>query len=236
MRPHLLAVQGAGASVARRPLLGAGAGSLLCVRAVAGRRRWVVLASCLVCQMGLGLGGYVFAVFLKPVATEMGWSRTAFAAVGGPLLLAMALASPLVGTLTERVGARAVFASAITLVAAALLGLSHMQALWQFYLLGLLLGVAITGLGDIPAGAVVSRWFGRRRGLALGLVYTGSNIGGAIVPLVATALAAGSSWREALRVLAIGGWLLIFPVALFGVRERAEWLGACRADAPAALA
>ena len=41
---------------------------------------WTVLAACLVCQMGLGLGGYVFAVFLKPIVTEMGWSRTAFAA------------------------------------------------------------------------------------------------------------------------------------------------------------
>ena len=61
--------------------------------------RWLVLVSCLVCQMGLGLGGYVFAVFLKPVVAEMGWSRGAFAAVGGPLLLAMALASPLVGGL-----------------------------------------------------------------------------------------------------------------------------------------
>jgi MFS family permease len=189
---------------------------------VSTRRRWLVLFACLVCQMGLGLGGYVFAVFLKPVAAEMGWSRTAFAAVGGPLLFAMALASPLVGRLTERLGARAVFATAITLVAAALIGLSHMQSLWQFYLLGLLLGVAITGLGDIPAGAVVSQWFGRQRGLALGLVYTGSNIGGAIVPLVATAVAAESSWRDALRVLAVGGWIVIAPFALLGVHERRD--------------
>jgi MFS family permease len=187
---------------------------------VSTRRRWLVLFACLVCQMGLGLGGYVFAVFLKPVAAEMGWSRTAFAAVGGPLLFAMALASPLVGRLTERLGARAVFATAITLVAAALIGLSHMQSLWQFYLLGLLLGVAITGLGDIPAGAVVSQWFGRQRGLALGLVYTGSNIGGSIVPLVATAVAAESSWRDALRVLAVGGWIVIAPFALLGIHER----------------
>jgi sugar phosphate permease len=181
---------------------------------------WVVLVACLVCQMGLGLGGYVFAVFLKPIVTEMGWSRTAFAAAGGPLLLAMAAASPLVGMLTERLGARVVFASGISLVALALLGLSRMTSLWEFTLLGLLLGIGVTGLGDIPAGAVVSRWFAQRRGLALGLVYTGSNIGGAIVPLVAAGVAGSASWRVALVVLAVGGWLAIFPVALL-VRERA---------------
>jgi sugar phosphate permease len=181
---------------------------------------WTVLVACLVCQMGLGLGGYVFAVFLKPIVTEMGWSRTAFAAAGGPLLLAMAAASPLVGALTERRGGRIVFAGGITLVALALLGLSQMTALWQFALLGLVLGVGVTGLGDVPAGAVVSRWFPpRRRGIALGLVYTGSNIGGAIVPLVAAAVAGAASWRTALVVLAVGGWLLILPVALAGVRD-----------------
>jgi MFS family permease len=180
---------------------------------------WRVLAACLVCQMGLGLGGYVFAVFLKPIVADMGWSRTAFSAAGGPILLALALASPLVGRATERWGARVVFSGGILGVAAALWGLSHMTALWQFYLLGLLLGAAVTGLGDIPAGATVTRWFGRGRGLALGLVYIGSNVGGSIVPVVATAVAEGSSWRTALRVLAVGGLALILPAALWGVRE-----------------
>lgn len=176
-----------------------------------------VVVACLVCQMGLGLGGYVFAVFLKPIVTELGWSRTAFAGSGGPFLLAMALASPLAGAATERFGARAVFSIAVTLVAAALVGLSYMDALWQFYALGLVLGAAATGLGDIPVGAVVSRAVREGRGLALGLVYVGSNIGGAIVPLVAAAVTDASSWRVALRVLAVGGWLLIFPFARFGV-------------------
>lgn len=190
---------------------------------------WRVLLGCLVCQMGLGLGGYIFAVFLKPIVADMGWTRTAFAAAGGPFLFAMALASPVVGRLTERVGARAVFAVGITGVAGALLLLSGMTALWQFYVLGFFLGAAATGLGDIPAGAVTAQWFTRRRGLALGLVYIGSNIGGTLVPVVATALAAHWSWRVALRVLAIGGWCLILPCALFLVRERRH----AQADGPA---
>jgi MFS family permease len=170
--------------------------------------------------MGLGLGGYIFAVFLKPIVAEMGWTRTAFSVSGGPFLLAMSLASPVVGALTERAGARTVFSIAITLVVAALVLLSYMQSLWHFYLLGFLLGAAATGLGDIPAGAVVSQWFQRNRGLALGVVYIGSNIGGALVPIIATEIAAVSSWRVALRVLAAVGWVVILPFALWVVRER----------------
>lgn len=179
----------------------------------------IVLFACLVCQMGLGLGGYIFAVFLKPVVADLGWSRTAFSWAGGPFLLAMALASPGVGALTERVGARLVFSCGIILVATALVLFSYMETLWHFYVIGFLLGAATTGLGDIPAGAVVSKWFIRNRGLALGIVYIGSNIGGSIVPIAATELAAIDSWRFALRVLAIGGLVIILPVALGFVRE-----------------
>jgi MFS family permease len=182
----------------------------------------VVIAACLVCQMGLGLGGYVFAVFLKPIVSDLGWSRTAFAAFGGPFLLAMALASPIVGAATERLGARTVFSGAITVVAAALVGLSFMGELWHFYVLGFVLGAATTGLGDIPVGAVVSRVVRDGRGLALGLVYIGSNIGGTIVPIVAATVAEASSWRTALRVLAVAGWLVIFPFARWGVPESAD--------------
>lgn len=184
------------------------------------RTALVVLFACLVCQMGLGLGGYIFAVFLKPVIADLDWSRTAFSWAGGPFLLAMALASPGVGALTERVGARLVFSSGIVLVATALILFSYMETLWHFYVIGFLLGAATTCLGDIPAGAVVSKWFNRNRGLALGIVYIGSNIGGSIVPIAATELAAIDSWRFALRVLAIGGLVIILPVALGLVRER----------------
>jgi MFS family permease len=181
-----------------------------------------ILLACLVCQMGLGLGGYVFSVFLKPIVADMGWTRTAFAAAGGPFLLAISLASPLVGAATERFGARAVFSTAITVVAAALVGFSYMHEMWHFYVLGLVLGTAVTGLGDIPVGAVVARHIAARRGLALGLVYVGSNIGGALVPIVAVAVADASSWRVALRVLAVGGWLLILPFAALAIpAERA---------------
>lgn len=186
---------------------------------VADPRRWRVLVGCLVCQMGLGLGGYVIAAFLKPVVEELGWSRTAFSVSTLPFLVAMALASPLVGRVTDRVGGRIVFAGAITAVAATLVGLSRMDSLVDFYAMSFLLGVVVTGVGDIPAGGVVARWFPDRRGLALGLTYLGSNVGGAIVPIVAGIVTEAASWRAALVVLAAGGWLLIFPAAIALVRD-----------------
>ena len=181
------------------------------------RARWVLLG-CLVCQMGLGFS-YVFTTFLKPIVAELGWTRTAFSAAGGPLLLSMALASPLIGSLTDRFGPRRVLALSTLLLAAALASFGAMQSLPHFYATSLLFGLALTGLGDIPVGALAARWFDRSRGLVLGIVYVGSNIGGSLVPIAATAVAARASWRAALLVLAAAAIALILPFALFAVRE-----------------
>jgi hypothetical protein len=48
-------------------------------------RDWFVVIACLVCQIGMGVGGYLFPVFLKPVSDDLGWSRTVYA-VANPIM------------------------------------------------------------------------------------------------------------------------------------------------------
>ena len=178
----------------------------------------MVLIGCFVCQMGLGVG-YVFSATLKHIVTEFEWSRAAFAAAGAPLLLTMALASPGIGSLSERLGVRPVLSISTLLLGLSLWLFSRMETLWQFYLTNVLFGIALTGLGDIVVGAVAARWVASRRGLALAFVYIGSNVGGAAVPLLAESVAARESWRVALVVIGVGAVALILPFALWVVRH-----------------
>jgi sugar phosphate permease len=191
----------------------------------------LVLFGCAVCQLGLGFS-YVFTTFLKPIVADFGWTRTAFSGAVGPLLLSMSLASPLIGALTDRLGARAVLSLSTLLLAVSLTLFGQMQSLWHFYAISMLLGLALTGLGDIPVGAVASRWFSGGRGLALGFVYVGSNVGGFAVPILATAIAAAHSWRAALIALGVGA-LLILPFALFTVRNPPPDFEAAKRGEPA---
>ncbi len=181
-------------------------------------RALVVLAGLLVCQMGLA-SGYVFGVVMKNVVAEFEWSRAAFAAASAPLLLAMGLSAPLVGSLTERFGGRAVLSGAAVVLGLALVGFSQIQSLWQFYVASALLGIGMTGVGDVAVAAVAARWFRRQRGMALAIVYTGSNLGGIAVPIAVTGVAELASWRAAIGVLGVAMTVLILPAALLAVRE-----------------
>lgn len=182
------------------------------------RRSWPVLLGCFVCQMGLGCG-YLFSATLKHVVAEFEWSRAAYAAGGIPLLLTMGLSAPLLGALSERIGARRVVAGATLLLGGSLLLLARMQSLAEFYLASALLGLGMTGVGDVVVGALAARWVSHGRGLVLGIVFVGSNVGGAAVPPLAEQVAGAASWRSSFLVVAAAAVALILPVALLLLRE-----------------
>ncbi len=161
----------------------------------------------------MGAGGYVFPVFLTPVVDDLGWSRTAYAAAMPVMSTTVALAGPLVGWLTERRGPRVVLVAGALLMSGALATAGLMRTPAEFYAIALAVGIAVACLGDLPTGAAIAARFAARRGLALGAVYVGSNLGGALVPLAGLALAAGS-WRHAFLGIGAVLALLLVPAAL----------------------
>lgn len=189
-----------------------------------------VLIGCFLVQMGLGTG-YALGVTLKHIVAEFEWSRAAFSAGGAPMLLAMGLTSPLVGALTERIGARWVAVGAGIGIGTALWLFSAMESLVEFYLVSFLFGAALTGVGDIVAGSVATRWVTSGRGIALGAVFVGSNVGGTLVPVATDFAAELESWRFALRVLGVVAAAVIVPAA-FLLREPPAPQTSGEGDAP----
>ena len=127
--------------------------------------------------MGLGFG-YIFGPLAGEIIAEFGWTRTMFSSARAPQIFVISLASPVIGALVIRYGARRILTGGVVALAAGFLLMSVMQALWQMYGLVVLLGLAVAALGDVSVGQLVTRWVDRGRGLALGLVYSGSNLGG----------------------------------------------------------
>ena len=202
-----------------------------------GRALWVVLG-CLVCQLGLGFG-YAVGPLAGDIIRELGFSRAQFSSGRAPQLWVIALASPLVGAATARFGARAVLAVSALLLAAGYAGIASMHSWWQLLAFWSLVGLGVAGVGDISVGGVVTQWVARSRGLALGIVYAGSNIGGSLATRAVAWVADDAGWRTALLAVCGGGGLLLVPFALFAVRDRrggalAEIeVDASRGDAPA---
>jgi MFS family permease len=181
-------------------------------------RALLVVIGCLICQLGLGFT-YVSRPLAALIMDDLGLSRTQFSAANTPQLALQALASPVVGYLTVRLGASRVLAASAALFTAVFVFFSRIESAVGLYVAIAGVGLAAAGMGDISVGHAVSQWVRERRGLALGIVYTGSNLGGVLMVQLSSDVAEAWTWRQGLLSVAAVSLLFLMPAALLLVRS-----------------
>ena len=187
---------------------------------IRGRAIWVILG-CTAAQLGLG-AVYISSVLVPDILAEFDWSRGDYMAAGSPRVIVAAAASPFVGALVFRFGARRILALSILLLGGVFVCSSLIQNLYHVFAVSVAAGLMVAGVGDIAVGTVVAQWIARGRGLALGIVYSGSNIGGLLVSLLGAQILLLSGWRQAYLWVGAGAVALLLPTVWFAVREPRE--------------
>jgi MFS family permease len=186
---------------------------------------WVVAASFAILFVSVGVGLYAPPVFLVPLQGHFGWSR---ATISGGFAVAAVMSgvlSPLVGVLIDRYGVRRVVALGALVMGSAFALMGLMEALWQLYAINMLAAVGITCVAWIPNQTLVSNWFDRKRGLAMGVALAGIGFGGSVMAPLAGVLIDRVGWRLAFAGLSSLVVLVIIPLALTVVRGRPADLG-----------
>jgi MFS family permease len=188
---------------------------------------WIVLvAGIALSAHSAPILGFTLGVFLKSFSQEFGWSRTQISLAFTLSALGMTLAAPFLGRLVDRFGARQVILPATMLFGVGVLSLYFLSAhLWHFYAIFLFVGVVGSGTTPLPYSKVISQWFDRQRGLALGLAMVGSSAGTFVMPTLAQALITNVGWRYAyvfLGLLALG---ITLPVVGRFLKETPQMMG-----------
>jgi MFS family permease len=194
---------------------------------------WVVVACAVGLFWGVPVTVFSFTVFLKPLMQEFHAGRAAVSLAFTLHLLVGALSNPLAGWLIGRYGARKVVLPAAAIFGTLLLSATAFSAsLWRLYIFYAALGFVIPGVGPLPYGCVVSHWFDRRRGLALGLMMVGIGSGAMIMPAFAQQLVARFGWRAAYVILGGAVLLISIPVAAAFIKEKPQDLSLLPDGAP----
>ena len=174
----------------------------------------IVVVSAIGLFLGPPLMVFSFSVFFKFLVLDFHASRAAVSFAFSLFNIMGALLIPCTGMVIDRFGAKRVI-----LVFTLLYGLVLCSALWvgsslwQLYLLFTILGVVmVSGPSPLAFGVVVSHWFNRHRGLALGLSMMGIGIGSVVVPILALHLIASFGWRAAFAIFGAAVLLLPLPV------------------------
>lgn len=168
---------------------------------------------------GLRLG---FGPFFLPLTQDLGFSRSALAAIVAVGMLVYGLAMPVAGHLVARIGTRGVLLLGCATVLVASVWTVMARGWWPFMLsFGVLLSMGLSFTSTVALTPIISRWFTRQRGMALFFLSTGAMAGMAVMtPVLAHSIAA-VGWRTTLMGFAAVLVLTTVPLALWVMRENA---------------
>lgn len=187
---------------------------------------WVVIAVAFV-TMGIGVNARTaFSLLYPPILDEFGWGYGGTAAIFSIGFIISTLATPIVGILMGRFGPRIAIPVGAIMVAAGLVLATLANALWQFYLtLGFLVIGGSIFISYIGHSMFLANWFHRKRGLAVGVAFSGVGVGGIVLFLWIQSIITSVGWR--VSCWAIAGLLIaiVVPLNLIFQRQRPEDLG-----------
>jgi MFS family permease len=147
---------------------------------------------------------------------DFGWSRTVITS-GNALgkILVAPLFGFIAGWLIDRHGPRRMLMAGAVMAGSALIGLSLMNSLGMFYSFYILNALGYVFGGPLPCQVLISRWFDKNRGKAMGIAYLGIGAGGALVPLISTSIEKYFDWHYALAGVGILVMIIAVPLAFF---------------------
>ena len=178
---------------------------------------------------GMTLGG--LNVFDKPLIESLNESMGGSVTLAGlktrdAITLAVSgLLAPLAGAAADRFGVRPRMVLGALLLSAGYFLYSTVDSLDQIYWIHLLFASALASCGLIVIVILISRWFVRDRGLALGIALAGTSLGNGTLPPINAALMGEIGWRASFAWMSLLP-LLLLPVIFFVIRERPADLGA----------
>ena len=164
----------------------------------------------------VGFAYYGLPFFFDFMVQDFGYTRaevTSGNAVGR--LIVAPLFGFIAGWLIDRYGPRPLMMFGAIIMGIAFIGLSNSNTLGLFYLFYVLYALGNVSGGPLACQVVISRWFDKNRGKAMGIAYLGIGTGGALVPLLANNLEANFGWQNALSIMGIIIVLISFPLAFF---------------------
>lgn len=186
---------------------------------------WIVAVSFLVLFVHAGCAFYSFAILRDVLEEEFATSSAAISGAISIYMLTLGLTAPLAGRLTDKYGPKNVVVVGGVIAGIALLLLSLINAVWQIYLLYLVVGIGMSGAGLIPLAVALSNWFTRRRGRAIGIATAGIALGAIALAPLTDFVTETVSWQAAYVVLGVITLVCVVLPVMLVLKTRPQDMG-----------
>lgn len=174
---------------------------------------WVVIAATTVLS-AQGVMFYGFGILFPSILEEFNWSRALTSSIFSVQISTNSVFILLMGYLIDRYSPRLLIGLGALFLGVGLIFSTFTREIWHLYLFfGIIVGMGTSSM-YVPPVTVVTRWFEKKRGLALGIAVTGIGIGGFLGSPSLNWLIQSFGWRMALPILGILSGILVFLAAM----------------------
>ena len=177
---------------------------------------WYVAIGCsLLMLVGVGVGYYGLAVFLRPLQDAHGWSNAVVSGATGVYFSVSGLTGAIVGPHIDRRGPRTFMIVGSVMIGLSVSLIGYVDTVWQLYAVYTVLAVAFGLATSVSVNAVMTRWFVTRRAKAMSISSTGISVGGMILAPLGSWLIDTGGLELATPVMGALVLLIGLPVILF---------------------
>jgi len=185
---------------------------------------WIILAACFLTTMMASGTMMAFGVFINPLAEDMGWSHSSLSATYAISSIVSGLSILGVGSLMHMYSLRMLFMIGVIVHGIGIYMTSTSTTIGAFYLWYGFIAALGRSVFFITTTTLVTRWFDKRRGMAMGLTMSGNGVGPFVFSPVVTWVILRWDWQTAFVMLGIV-MTAVLIVATFLMRNHPHEMG-----------
>jgi len=186
---------------------------------------WIVVATAFATMAVAVNARTSFSLLFPAILEEFDWNRGTTAGAFSVGFVASAFAIPIIGMMMDRWGPRVVIPIGAVMVVSGLVGATYISTPIGIYAtLGVLVVGGSMAMSYISHSMFLTNWFVKRRGLAIGIAFSGVGVGAILLLPWIGQIIDGAGWRIACITLAVAVAMIV-PLNLFFQRMRPEDLG-----------
>ncbi|GAB3311887.1 MFS transporter [Haliea atlantica] len=182
---------------------------------------WLVLVCLLIQGSVTGVSIYSYSIFAGEVESAFSASRAVVMLGMTGQSIMIALASPVLGHFLDRTPVKWIIIVTAQIMGLGFLMISLIPSVWGFVVAyGTFVSLGLASMGMLSSSVLLSRWFHRYRGLAIGLAALGTQLGGLTIPPLLAHLVDTFDWRITARLTGLSIAVVIPLIAYWTIVDR----------------
>ncbi len=181
----------------------------------------IVGVAALINFFSIGLPFYAFSVFYIHLQEEFNASRFLISSTLSILIIAGGVFSPICGYLVDKYSIKKILSIGSVLFGLGLIALGFCQTYYQFLIVyGTILSLGISLFGNLATAKLISLWFNKKIGTAIGYAALGISLSGVFIPPVAVYLISIFDWRLTYMIFGLFVIFFFIPFCQFFIIDK----------------